>query len=133
VSTGSPDGLRKQVWVGSIVVRCRRFDEMLAFWQAALGYVPQAPPEEGWVILTDPTGRGPNLSLDRVEQPPPLGEVSRVHLDLYTDDGVGEVERLLDWAQAATSGKPGRKTTSWSSSTRTATASASSIRPPVRL
>lgn len=95
VSTGSPEGLRKQVWVGSIVVRCRRFDEMLAFWQAALGYVPKYPPEDGWVILTDPTGRGPNISLDRIEQPPPLGEISRVHLDLYTDDGPGEVERLL--------------------------------------
>jgi hypothetical protein len=95
VSSGSPDGLREQVWVGSIVVRCGRFDEMLAFWQAALGYVPKAPPQDGWVILTDPTGRGPNVSLDRVEQPPPLGEVSRVHLDLYTDDGAGEVERLL--------------------------------------
>jgi catechol 2,3-dioxygenase-like lactoylglutathione lyase family enzyme len=84
-----------QVRVGSIVVRCRKFDEMLVFWQAALGYVPQAPPEDGWVILTDPTGRGPNISLDQVDQPPPLGEVSRVHLDLYTDDGAGEVERLL--------------------------------------
>jgi glyoxalase superfamily protein len=68
---------------------------MLTFWQSALGYVPRDPPEHGWVVLTDPTGRGPNISLDRVEQPPPLGEVSRVHLDLYTDDGPGEVERLL--------------------------------------
>lgn len=68
---------------------------MLAFWQAALGYVPKAPAQDGWVILTDPTGRGPNISLDRVEQPPPLGEVSRMHLDLYTDDGAAEVERLL--------------------------------------
>src|SRR6201987_675606 len=68
---------------------------MLPFWQAALGYVPQAPPEDGWVILTDPTGRGPNISLDQVAEPPPLGEGSRVHLDLYTDDGAGEVGRLL--------------------------------------
>ena len=68
---------------------------MIAFWQAALGYVPRAPPEDGWVILTDPTGRGPNISLDRVEQPPPLGAVSRVHIDLYADDAKGEVERLL--------------------------------------
>ena len=68
---------------------------MLAFWQAALGYVPQTPPEAGWVILTDPTGRGPNISLDRVEQPPALGDTSRVHIDFYTDDGEGEVERLL--------------------------------------
>ncbi|HEY2176504.1 MAG TPA: VOC family protein [Mycobacteriales bacterium] len=91
----SADGPRKQIWIGSIVIRCRRFDEMLAFWQAALGYVMQAPPKDGWVILTDPTGKGPNISLDQVEQPPPLGETSRVHLDFYTDDGEGEVERLL--------------------------------------
>lgn len=85
----------RQIGVGSIVIRCRRFDEMLSFWQSALSYAPREPPEDGWVVLTDPTGKGPNISLDRVEQPPPLGEVSRVHLDLYTDDGEREVERLL--------------------------------------
>ena len=68
---------------------------MLAFWSASLGYVPREPPENGWVVLTDPTGSGPNISLDRVEHPPPLGELSRVHLDLYTPDQPGEVERLL--------------------------------------
>lgn len=68
---------------------------MLAFWSAALGFVPREPPEDGWVVLTDPTGGGPNISLDRVEHPPPLGELSRVHLDLYTPDQPGEVERLL--------------------------------------
>jgi hypothetical protein len=68
---------------------------MLAFWESALGYVPREPPEDGWVVLTDPTGRGPNISLDRVERPPPLGDVSRVHLDFYTDDAEEEVERLL--------------------------------------
>jgi len=83
--------------VGSILVRCVRFDELVAFWQAALGYVPRDPPEDGWVVLADPTGAGPNISLDRVEQErlPPLGELSRVHLDLYTSDQQGEVERLL--------------------------------------
>jgi catechol 2,3-dioxygenase-like lactoylglutathione lyase family enzyme len=95
VDADSADGARRQIWVGSIVIRCRRFEEMLAFWQSALGYVPQAPPKDGWVILTDPTGKGPNISLDRVERPPALGDVSRVHLDFYTDDGKGEVERLL--------------------------------------
>jgi catechol 2,3-dioxygenase-like lactoylglutathione lyase family enzyme len=95
VNAGSTDGPRRQIWVGSIVIRCRRFDEMLTFWQSALGYVPQEPPEDGWVILTDPTRRGPNISLDRVERPPPLGDVSRMHIDFYTDDGKGEVERLL--------------------------------------
>ena len=83
--------------MGSILVRCARFDELLAFWQAALGYVPREPPEDGWVVLTDPTGAGPNISLDRVENDrlPPLGELSRVHLDLYTSVPEGEVERLL--------------------------------------
>ena len=78
VSTGSSEmrGPRVQVRVGSIVVRCVRFDELLAFWQAALGYVPRYAPQDGWAILTDPTGAGPNVSLDRVAQHelPPLGE-----------------------------------------------------------
>jgi hypothetical protein len=48
-------------------------------------------------VLTDPTGAGPNLSLDRVSEQdlPPQGELSRVHLDLYTRDQQAEVERLL--------------------------------------
>ncbi len=86
-----------QVHIGSIVVRCVRFDELVEFWQAALGYVPREPPRDGWVVLTDPTGAGPNVSLDRVSEAdlPPLGELSRVHLDLYTTDQEAEVERLL--------------------------------------
>ena len=88
-------GAKSKIRAGAIVIRCRRFDEMLAFWRSALGYVPQAPPKGGWVILADPTGRGPNLSLDRCEHPPPLGETSRVHIDFYTSDGKAEVERLL--------------------------------------
>lgn len=81
-------GTSSQVQVGSIVVRCVRFDELVEFWQAALGYLPRYPPQDGWVVLTDPTGAGPNLSLDRVSEAdlPPLGELSRVHLDLYTTD-----------------------------------------------
>jgi len=95
----SPDArvVKAQVAVGSIVVRCVRFDELLAFWQAALGYVPRGEPSDGWAVLTDPTGAGPNISLDRVaaESLPALGELSRLHLDLYTTDQAAEVERLL--------------------------------------
>ena len=83
--------------VGSIVVRCYEFDRMLAFWQEALSYVPREPAEDGWVVLCDPGGRGPNISLDEVPEPfGPIGETSRVHLDLYTDDQEGEVNRLLE-------------------------------------
>ena len=95
VDPDSGDGAKRQIRVGSIVIRCRRFGEMLAFWQSALGYVPKAPPKDGWVILTDPTGKGPNISLDRCEHPPPLSETSRVHIDFYVDHGKAEVEWLL--------------------------------------
>ena len=82
--------------IGSIVVRCYGFEEMMAFWQEALGYVPREPAEDGWVVLCDPEGAGPNVSLDRVPEPfGPIGEISRVHLDLYTHDQQGEVERLI--------------------------------------
>jgi hypothetical protein len=87
----------RKVKVGSIVVRCYEFDRMLAFWQKALSYVPREPAEDGWVVLCDPGGRGPNISLDKVPEPfGPIGETSRVHLDLYTDDQEGEVNRLLE-------------------------------------
>ena len=70
---------------------------MLVFWRAALGYVPREAPQDGWVVLTDPTGTGPNLSLERVDAPiaPALDELSAIHLDLYTDDQKSEVERLV--------------------------------------
>jgi catechol 2,3-dioxygenase-like lactoylglutathione lyase family enzyme len=82
--------------IGSIVVRCYEFDKMLAFWREALHYVPREPAQDGWVVLRDPEGRGPNVSLERVPEPfEPIGKTSRVHLDLYTNDQVGEVERLV--------------------------------------
>jgi hypothetical protein len=97
MSSGQTEARGARVRVGSIVVRCVRFEALLVFWQEALGYVPREPPRDGWVVLTDPAGRGPNLSLERVPEDvlPPLGELSRVHLDLYTRDREAEVERLL--------------------------------------
>jgi len=50
--------------IGSIVVKCRDFNKMMAFWQEALHYVPTQPAKNGWVILRDPKGRSPNISLD---------------------------------------------------------------------
>jgi catechol 2,3-dioxygenase-like lactoylglutathione lyase family enzyme len=82
------------VRIGSIVIKCYEFDRMLAFWSAALHYVPREPPEGGWVVLRDPAGRGPNLSLDRVSVRR-TGKRGRLHLDLYTNDQPAEVERLV--------------------------------------
>ncbi len=80
------------VRIGSIVIDVNDFARMMAFWQAALRYLPRRPPTPGdpFVILKDPAGNGPNVSIDGM--PPERG---RLHLDLYTDDQEGEVERLL--------------------------------------
>ena len=82
------------VKIGSIVVRCFEFDKMLAFWKQALHYVHSEPVEGGWVILRDPDGNGPNVSLDQISNRR-TGKRSRLHLDLYTTDQEGEVDRLV--------------------------------------
>jgi catechol 2,3-dioxygenase-like lactoylglutathione lyase family enzyme len=79
--------------IGSIVFACYDFDRMLAFWQPALGYEPREPATDGWVVLRDPAGRGPNVSLNRVAKK--RTSRSRLHLDLYTTDQKSEVERLI--------------------------------------
>lgn len=79
--------------IGSIVIRCHEFEKMTAFWQEALGYEPREPAKDGWVVLKDPKGRGPNLSLDRAPEPR-TGRRSWVHLDLYTPEREKEVARL---------------------------------------
>ncbi len=66
---------------------------MLAFWQETLHYIPREPAEDGWVILRDPDGRGPNVSLQQV--PERISGRNWFHFDLYTNDREGEVERLL--------------------------------------
>jgi glyoxalase superfamily protein len=83
-----------RVRVGSIVIRCYEFDRMMAFWQEALHYVPTRPAEGGWVILRDPEGRGPRISLDQVSQKR-TGKRGWLHLDLYSTEQEGEVERLV--------------------------------------
>ena len=71
-----------QIWVGSIVVDCRDLPRMIAFWQEALHYVPRDPPETDGVVLKDPEGRGPNLSLNLTSEGPL--DAYRLHLDLYS-------------------------------------------------
>jgi len=80
--------------VGSIVIRCYEFERMMEFWKNALHYVPKYPPSNGWVILTDPSGKGPNISLDKTPDKR-TGKRSRLHLDLYAENQNEEVERLV--------------------------------------
>ncbi|MDQ6796056.1 MAG: VOC family protein [Chloroflexota bacterium] len=79
--------------VGSIVLRVDDLKRQTEFWSAALDYVPRDRPSDDFMLLRPRSGVGPNISLDRVRstlQVPP-----RIHLDLYTEDQAGEVERLL--------------------------------------
>ena len=66
---------------------------MFAFWQAALRYVPREDPDDDWGVLKDPEGNNVNVSLQQV--PETRQGKNRLHLDLYTDDQDGEVQRLL--------------------------------------
>ena len=81
------------VRVGSVVIDCNDFTVMMAFWRDALGYEARDEPEEDWVVLRDPDDAGVHVSLQKVPEPR-IGK-NRLHLDLYTDDPEGEIERLL--------------------------------------
>ena len=81
------------IQVGSIVIRVDDLERQAEFWQAALDYERRPGDSDDFVLLRPKEGVGPNLSLDRghsLLQVPP-----RIHLDLYTDDQVGEVQRLI--------------------------------------
>ena len=55
--------------------------------------MPREGDDDGFALLRPRSGRGPNVSLDRVRstvQVPP-----RIHLDLYATDQAAEVSRLI--------------------------------------
>jgi len=82
------------VRVGSIVLRVDDLERQVAFWTAALDYVPRKEKSDDFALLRPKNGMGPNLSLDQVRstvQVPP-----RIHLDLYTEDQAAEVGRLIE-------------------------------------
>jgi catechol 2,3-dioxygenase-like lactoylglutathione lyase family enzyme len=81
------------VRVGSIVIRVDDLERQKRFWMAALDYVPREGDADDFALLRPRDGIGPNVSLDR--WPAPLQIPPRIHLDLYSDDQAGEVQRLL--------------------------------------
>jgi hypothetical protein len=78
--------------VGSIVLRVDNLMLQAEFWEKALGYVRREGESDDFVLLRPRDGVGPNLSLDMHRSAPQVPP--RIHLDLYTDDQAGEVERL---------------------------------------
>jgi catechol 2,3-dioxygenase-like lactoylglutathione lyase family enzyme len=82
-----------KLWIGSIVIDCKNWEQMIAFWKAALGYEFCYPPSEDWAMLYDPHGEGPNVSFQK-DPTGPTG-IYWFHFDLYSSDPENEVQRLL--------------------------------------
>lgn len=77
--------------IGAIVLRVDDLRRQTEFWEAALDYVRHEV-DHDFNQLRPKTGVGPSLSLDQV--PSKVQVPPRIHLDLFTEDQAGEVERL---------------------------------------
>ena len=93
MSTAPEDGVG-DLHLATVVVDVQDMDRAVAFWSAALGYRPR---ESAWdpefMMLVDARGTGIPVSLQLAQEPPK--EPVRVHVDLYTADQAGQVERLV--------------------------------------
>ncbi len=86
-----------KLWVGSVVLETRpaAFARLVEFWCAALGYLPREPLGD-WALLQDPERSGPNIAIQQAREGDDVpGPAGRFHLDLYSSDWRGEVERLV--------------------------------------
>lgn len=79
--------------IGSVVFDVNDFGKVSKFWREALRYTSREPASDGWVVLRDPTGKTPNVSINLTAKP--LAHKIRVHLDLYSDDQKADIERLI--------------------------------------
>jgi len=79
--------------VGSTVIGVSNIPRAVEFWAAALNYLPREAPDETWVVLIPREGHGAQIALNSSESP--IQEHPRLHIDLYADDQLAEVERLI--------------------------------------
>jgi catechol 2,3-dioxygenase-like lactoylglutathione lyase family enzyme len=85
--------------IGTVVLGVEDLHRAVAFWTAALGYVPRRPlgSDDDFTVLVPSAGRsGAPLALD--VSTTPVQEHPRVHLDLYAGDAAdqaAEVARLI--------------------------------------
>ena len=105
--------------IGSIVIHCHDFDRTVAFWQAALDYMPREPAKDGWVVLRDPE----DISRSRVATGAPAAGVGFIS----TSTPRSSKPKLSDWSFWEHDDIPGGivlKTTSLCLRTREAPSSA---------
>jgi len=85
------------LYIGSIVINVSDLARALNFWREALGYVVRNTEfdvtKDDFVILTAPDRPWANISLQL--HPSPKPERNRLHLDLYSENQVADVERLV--------------------------------------
>lgn len=81
------------LYVGSTVINTADVKKATAFWTAVLGYVVRHA-DDTFAVLTDPTRRWSNVSLQLTEEP--KSGRNRLHLDLYTQDQEADVARLKE-------------------------------------
>ncbi len=77
--------------IGAIVWGVSDIPRAIEFWSAALHYKLKYPPDVDFAMLGPESGEGVQLSLKLVTSP----RARRHHIDIFTDDQAGEVERLL--------------------------------------
>jgi catechol 2,3-dioxygenase-like lactoylglutathione lyase family enzyme len=82
--------------IGAIVWGVQDLQQGIEFWSEALNYRLRREPDVDFAILVPKEGEGVQLSLNKVTSAKP----KRHHLDLFTDDQAGEVERLLNLGAA---------------------------------
>ncbi|HWS29655.1 MAG TPA: VOC family protein [Clostridia bacterium] len=79
------------VEIGAIVWGVKDVARAVEFWSRALDYHLKYPAEEDWAILIPKNGGGMQMSLNKITS----DKAKRHHIDLFTCDQEGEVERLL--------------------------------------
>ncbi len=84
----------KRLAIGSTVLGVEDVARAIAFWTAALDYVPRDPPDDSWAILIPREGAGTQLALMLSQTPPQ--DHPRHHLDLYAPNQAAEVQRLVE-------------------------------------
>ena len=77
--------------IGAIVWGVLDIERSVKFWSEALHYQLAREPDVDFAILVPEAGEGVQLSLNKVTSLKP----KRHHLDLFTQDQAGEVERLI--------------------------------------
>lgn len=83
--------------IGNVCVDTNDLPGSTAFWRAVTGY-QVASSDESTTYLEDPGKVGVGLSLQLV--PEPRAGKNRLHLDLFTGDLAGEVDRIRDLGAA---------------------------------